>query len=68
MRLLGLALIGGSSLTVASYAVQFFPEALRGERWSRTRPRRIARLILKYAWGVVFLGVAIAVLVLNIVD
>jgi hypothetical protein len=66
MRLLGLGLIVGSILTVASYVLKFFPGALRGEQWSRTRPRRVARIVLRYAWGAVFLGGAIAGLVLKI--
>ena len=68
MRLLGLGLVAGSFLTVASYALKFFPEALRGERWSRTLPRRVARLALKHAWGAIFLSAAIVGFVLKIVD
>ncbi len=45
-------------LVLVSYLLRFFPAALHGEDWSRTRPRRALRLLLKCAWGV-FLGCAL---------
>ena len=62
MRPLGVGLLAGSILIVASYALKFFPEALRGERWSRTGPRRVARLVLKHAWSAIYIGAGVAAL------
>lgn len=53
--LAGLAATLAALLLAASYLLRSFPAVTRSHWWFRTRPRRIARLVLTYTWMVFFL-------------
>jgi hypothetical protein len=66
IRLLGVALFAAGLLHVMSYVLSFMPLVLEGDRWRSTWPRRIAWVLLKYAWLAAVTGWGIAQLVMKI--
>ena len=58
-RAAGAATIVAGLLLLASYALRFRRPVLEDDRWFRSRPRRVVRLVLVYAWGVYFATVLV---------
>ena len=56
-RGLGLVAALAGALVWVSYFLRFQPYLLAGERWERTRPRRVMRAVLARSWAV-FVAVA----------
>ena len=49
-RGLGVVVAASGALVWVSYALRRHPSWSTGERWTRTRPRRVLRAVLVHAW------------------
>ncbi|HEX2892419.1 MAG TPA: hypothetical protein VHO29_00265 [Marmoricola sp.] len=60
-RILGAVGVLGALLLLASYVLRFWRPVLDEDRWSRSRPRRLARFVLLNAWEVSFIAACVVV-------
>lgn len=62
-RLLGAFGTLCGTLVLASYALRFHRAVLEAEHWSTSRPRRVAKTVLRHAWFVFLMLVFIAAVI-----